>query len=289
MENIKENIFEKGVLVQLAISLWTGRTKLDPQLISKEADPEFLRASKYLIARDYMKPLEQIRNKARDFVYRKTLPFPITGILFIPRQMLLEVDEELTRQKNSFNEAVTDFISQYKSYVEMAKDHLKGLWNQDDYPQNIAGKFDFQWMFFNIDAPGKKSLITPEIYDREVNKFQQTMLEFQETAVATLRATFAEMVDHLVDRLDNDKVFRDSSVNHFKEFLEDFQKLDIVNDTEIRELVDRCRELLSGTRPQDLRDNELLKRHVSEKMGEIKNIIDTKVLTGRPFRKIMFD
>ncbi len=284
-----ENVLEKGVLVQLAISLWTGRTKLAPQLIAKEADPEFLRASKYLIARDYMKPLEQIRNKARDFVYRKTLPFPITGILFIPRQMLLEVDEELTRQKNSFNEAVTDFVSQYKSYVEMAKDHLKGLWNQDDYPQNITGKFDFQWMFFNIDAPGKKSLITPEIYDREVNKFQQTMLEFQETAVATLRATFAEMVDHLVDRLDNDKVFRDSSVNHFKEFLEDFQKLDIANDTEIRELVDRCRELLSGTRPQDLRDNELLKRHVSEKMGEIKNIIDTKVLTGRPFRKIMFD
>ncbi len=284
-----ENIFEKGVLVQLAISIWTGRAKVDPKIISEVADPEFHRASKLLIDRDYMKPIEQNRSEARHFVYRKTLPFPITGILFIPRQMLLEVDEELTRQKNSFNEAVTDFISQYKSYVEMAKDHLKGLWNQDDYPQNIAGKFDFQWMFFNIDAPGKKSLITPEIYDREVHKFQQTMLEFQETAVATLRATFAEMVDHLVDRLDNDKVFRDSSVNHFKEFLEDFQKLDIANDTEIRELVDRCRELLSGTRPQDLRDNELLKRHVSEKMGEIKNIIDTKVLTGRPFRKIMFD
>lgn len=45
----------------------------------------------------------------------------------------------------------------------------------------------------------------------------------------------------------------------------------------------------SVTRPQYLRDNEYLKRHVSEKMGEIKNTIDTKILMGRPSRKIMFD
>ena len=284
-----ENIFEKGVLVQLAISIWTGRAKVDPKIMSAVADPEFLRASKFLISRDYIKPIEQIRSEARHFVYRKTLPFPITGILFIPREMILEVDEELTRQRNRFNEAVADFTSQYKTYIEMAKDHLKDLWNPEDYPANIARKFDFQWMFFNIDGPGKRSLITPEIYAREVDKFQQTMQEFQETAVATLRAAFSGMVDHLVDRLANDRVFKDYSVNRFKEFLDDFKKLDVANDTEVRELVERCREILNGARPQDLRDNELLKRHVSEKMVEIKNAIDTKILTGRPFRKIVFD
>ncbi|MBI4594815.1 MAG: hypothetical protein HY730_00370 [Candidatus Tectomicrobia bacterium] len=284
-----DNIFEQGVLVQLAISIWTGRAKVDPKIISEVADPEFLRASKLLIDKGYMKTIEQIRNEARHFVYRKSLPFPITGVLFIPREMLLEVDNELTRQKSRFNEAVADFISQYKTYIELAKGHLKDLWNPEDYPVNIAKRFDFQWMFFNIDAPGKKSLITPELYVREVEKFQQTMEEFQETAVATLRSTFAEMVDHLVDRLANDKVFKDSSVNRFKEFLDDFKKLDVANDTEVQELVEKCRVLLNGTRPQDLRDNESLKRHVSEKMGEIKNAIDTKILTGRPFRKIVFD
>lgn len=140
-----------------------------------------------------------------------------------------------------------------------------------------------------VTSPGEKQLVPPDILAREQEKFLQKVEEFQETAIQTLRQNFSEMVDHLVDRLANDKVFKDSSINRFKEFLDDFKKLNVADDIEVQELVEKCRELLNGSRPQDLRDNEFLKRHVFEKMGEIKNAIDTKMLTGRPFRKIMFD
>ena len=97
------------------------------------------------------------------------------------------------------------------------------------------------------------------------------------------------MVDRIVDRLANDKVFKDSSVNRFREFLEDFNKLNIADDQEMEALVGRCQSILEGiAKPQELRDNDLLRNHVARKMEEVKSLVDV-MIAARPIRKIEFD
>lgn len=128
------NIFQKGVLVQLSISIWTGRVKIDPRTVSDDADPEYLSVTKFLIDKNYLNPLEQIRSEVRHYIGRKSLPFDITGVLFIPAEILMEVDEELKRMKSNFQEKVCHFTDQYKYYVDMAEARLGRYFRPEDYP-----------------------------------------------------------------------------------------------------------------------------------------------------------
>lgn len=100
-------------------------------------------------------------------------------------------------------------------------------------------------------------MLTPEIYEREQEKFQKTIEEFHELAGATLRARFAEMVDHVVDRLSGEKkVFRDSLIRNIRGFLSDFSQLNINDDQALESQVDRCRAILEGIDPKMLRSDE---------------------------------
>ena len=128
----------------------------------------------------------------------------------------------------------------------------------------FARKFAFAWSFFEIEAPnGKANILSPEIYEREKQKFMEMIADFEETAITTLRETFAGMVSHIAESLTQNKVFRNSTIDKFKEFLEDFRKLNINNDAELEALVERCKGLVSrDLEAQDLRDNNILRNQI---------------------------
>ena len=238
----------------------------------------------------YFNDLDLI-NEAREYLYKKSLPFPITGIAFIPKDMIIEVDDHLSMFKERFHSRGEEFIYNYKAYIELARTAPGDVFNPEDYPGNVTRKFDFSWSFFEIEAPnGKARILTPAIYEREKEKFERMMEDFQNTGISTLREKFAEMVSHLVERLtDEKKVFKNSSINNFKEFLEDFRKLNINDHQEIAALVTKCQGLISGDlEAQDLRDNTGLRKRIAEQMEQVKGSLDV-ILTQRLIRKIVRD
>ncbi len=283
------NIFESGCLIKLDTSVWEGRINLPSHDIQVDADKELIRATKYLVDRDCLKPIKQIRHKARKVLYGKTLPFPIKRVLFIPKDILSEVDTILKQFQQLFYARTAYFERHFDLFQSAVKGRLDHLYNPMDYPADIGSRFSFSWQFFVIDAPGQSGVLSPEIYRREKENFQKTMAEFQSMAVTTLRTRFAELVDHMVDRLSGEKkVFRDSMIDHITTFLTDFEKLNINHDEALSLQVERCRSVISGVEAEALRSNDLFRAALADKMETIQEALD-RMMVPRPKRKLRFN
>jgi len=287
-----QDIFNQGVLINMSISVWGGRIRLPSRLLDlKDVDPKFINASKALIEKDYLKPITDIRTDATIYLYNKSLPFPIRGINFVPKGIIQEIDTRLKEFRKEFNDRSEGFIQQFEEIREQAREHLGRYFDEGDYPQNIGMKFGFFWRFFIMDSPNGKSLITPEMIAEEQEKFIQTIAIFKSMAIDSLRIRFAELVDHLVERLSQGidgkkKIFRDSAIENFAPFLEDFEKLNINNDQELAQLVEQCRDILTGIRPDELRTSEGFRDAIRSSIGQVQNQMD-HWLIDRPIRAIV--
>ncbi|MFH0779026.1 MAG: hypothetical protein V2A71_10455, partial [Candidatus Eisenbacteria bacterium] len=108
-----------------------------------------------------------------------------------------------------------------------------------------------------------------------------------------LRVGFADLVDHMVEKLGvrpNGKaqIFHDSSVEGFRTFLQNFNLRDVTNDSHLSELIESAKKLLNGTKPEQLRENESAKARVKNGLEAVKAKLDT-LLVDRPRRQISFE
>ena len=281
-----EAILKQGCLVHLECSIWGMRKKIPKSQVTVDASPEYFNAVKYLIDPQQIKPIEQIRGAARNYLTNKSLPFPVTGLVFVPKDMIGIIDERLEVLSAEFTEKTGVFISHYNAFIESAQEKLNGLFNPVDYPKDISGRFGFRWKYITLGAPGQSQLLSSEVYEREKRKFEQTMFEFRETAVDTLRASFSEMVERITERLSGKKkVFRDSLIGNIQEFLTDFDALNITDDTELSAQVKRCKAIMSGVNPDMLRGNNAFRSSIASSMASVQTSLNS-MMVDRPNRKL---
>lgn len=196
------------------------------------------------------------------------------------------IDQKMGTYQNKFNELTEEFARNYETFIDQARVKLGHLFSPTEYPRDIRRHFSFAWKLYNFDAPDQVQVFSSEIYEKAVADYQQTIREFQETAATTLRTTFSEMVDHIVERLSGErKTFRDSLVGNIKEFLNDFAVLNITNDTELSRAVEKCRMILDGVSPEAIRNNDTFRDHIAKNMFRVKAEVDT-MMVSRPMRKI---
>lgn len=271
------NIFEKGVLVNLTTSVWGGKRKIPSSYLNKQdADPDFISAHKLLVDKGSIEPIEKARGAARSWLQNRSLPFPIKGVLFVPKDTIDRIDEKLQGFQDKFYETVNEFLEKYDAVKLQAKEKLGDLYNPCDYPSDVNSRFDFSWNFFIMDSPDNLSAISPALYARENSKFQLAMKNFEETAMATLRDSFAKIIGNMAEKMTGEgksgkcKVFRDSLVGNIREFIDEFEYLNVVaEDKKLERLVSIAKAAIDGISAQDLRDNKILRDGLSVSMGEI--------------------
>lgn len=287
-----ENIFEKGCLIQLSISKWGGVKKIsDSQLAQMTDVHEWLTATKKLVDPESLKPICKMGNAARSYLTSISLPFPIQGMVFIPKEMITGVDQKLEELKAEFNQTVAIFLRDYNKLRETAMAYLGDLFNEVDYPVHVEKKFSFAWRFIILDVPnGKSGILSPEIYEREKEKFIQTMEEARTMAIESLREEFGSMVERITERFAQNgdgkpKVFKNATVESFYEFFETFKERNIFRDGELAQLVERAQAVLGGVSAESIRTNDALKDNIREGMADIENAMATSL--ARPRRRIM--
>jgi len=291
---VMENIFEKGCLVQLSISKWGGVKKInDNQLAEMIETHEWLTATKKLVDPESLKPICKVGNSARTYLTSISLPFPIQGMVFIPKEMITRVDQKLEGFKTEFNQTVTTFLDDYDKLRETAMVYLGDLFNEVDYPVHVEKKFSFAWRFIILDVPnGKSGILSPEIYEREKEKFIQTMEEARTMAIESLREEFGSMVERITERFTQSgdgkpKVFKNATVESFYEFFETFKERNIFRDQQLDELVERAQAVLGGVSAESIRTNADLKENIRAGMAEVEGVM--AVALARPRRKIVMD
>ena len=291
---VMENIFEKGCLVQLSISKWGGVKKInDNQLAEMIETHEWLTATKKLVDPESLKPICKVGNSARTYLTSISLPFPIQGMVFIPKEIITRVDQKLEGFKTEFNQTVTTFLDDYDKLRETAMIYLGDLFNEVDYPVHVEKKFSFAWRFIILDVPnGKSGILSPEIYEREKEKFIQTMEEARTMAIESLREEFGLMVERITERFTQSgdgkpKVFKNATVESFYEFFETFKERNIFRDQQLDELVERAQAVLGGVSAESIRTNADLKENIRAGMAEVEGVM--AVALARPRRKIVMD
>ena len=248
-----------------------------------------MRGRKFLINPELLGPVKTAVQQTRKTVQKYSLPFPITSIYLIPKESLGEIDERMQYFKSRFWDKANDFEALYESAREEAELILGNLFNESDYPTDILSKFKFEWRYFEISTPSKSKILTPEIYEREKEKFITLMDETRELSITALRIEFGAVVTNLVDRLTVDdgkpKKISNTMFNKLHEFIEDFSTRNIFEDEDLKAMTEEAKMIVSGVSPYGLKYNDLLQKKISNKMMELNHSI-TEAIEDMPRRKL---
>lgn len=289
---MEENIFEKACLIQISVSAWGGSLQLPPQAMQKIGDADWLKGRKNLVDPEYLIKIKSIGSGARIKISRYALPFPIHGMMMVPKESISMIEEELQSCQDKFWNEVESFVEVYDQAREEAEVKLGEYYNETDYPSNIRRKFNFEWRYVTVSTPGQNTILSPELYEKERQKFVNMMGDARTDAVSALRSEFAEFVNHLVEKLQTKEdgkpmKFKDATVVNFQEFLEMFNNRNIFKDNELTSLVEKARGLIANVDPKHLRDTSgSLREHIRDEFQKVSEEMNS-LITNAPRRRIV--
>lgn len=278
-----DNIFRHGCLLQLKTSCWTGSKALEPSALEQLGDSEWLRGKKHLVDPEHLGPIKTVAQKARKFLTKNALPFPLASLTLIPKDSITRIEAGLRDLEMEYWDRVMVFTERYEQAREEAKSILGELFRDTDYPVDIQEKFRFEWRYVMLDVPNEASVLPPEIYEREKEKFQNLMEETRESALLALREEFAGLIGHMVDRLgmDNEgkpKILRSSMIDNLNEFFASFEDRNLFQDDELLAMIEQAKAIINDVHsPYALKYNEALRQKVADDMARLKVAVEDSI------------
>lgn len=291
---MSNDTFKKACLVQLATSCWIGTKNINQSLMGNlGSSPDWLKGKKLLVNPELLGPIKTSIQQARKLLARYALPFPMAGLHLVPKDIIDEIDNRLEMLKSDFWSKVETFAAFYEDAREEAKNALGDLFSETDYPQSIKDKFRFTWSYVALDVPSKSMFLSPDIYQKEKQKFQDLMTETRELAMAALREEFGEIINHLSDKItggDKPKVIRSNMTNRINEFLDGFSDRNLFQDEKLSALVDEARGLVKTINGNSygVQYNEVLRQKFTKDFNTLKTSIDAAI-EEMPRRRIHLD
>jgi hypothetical protein len=284
--------------VKLSFS-WLGtRRKLsDAQTTqaanSFDAAADLVSASKKLIDTSHpaYKAATAIKSQAMSYWRGMTLPYPQDGVRLIRQADVESFEVKMREFKDQLAAAAANLQLEYETIKTAAREKLGQLYNPADYPPTLEGMFTISWEYPPVEPPRYLMNFNPELYEQEQSRVQQRF----ENAVAMAEEAFAEqlsdMVSHLIERLaDNpdgtQKVFRATAVDNFKEFYENFRKMNVRSNPQLESLIAQASNLVSGVSAQELRTDKSLRQNLTAQMSNLQTALNS-VIVDAPRRRIM--
>lgn len=277
---------EKAMLVNLSISQWTAR-KYDRK-VSREvneshgASDDAGRYNKSLVARDSLKELQKIVNKARVYHYENTLPWFDEGSRILPASLFVDYSAKMRELRSRFENEIAVFADNYPSLIEQARKDLNGLFNESDYPgiETIKGKFG--WTIAISPLPTSDDFRV-SLSDEEVKKIRSEIearsTKAVEIGTKDLWERLYKVVNHMVEKLSvPDAIFRDSLVNNVAELTSLLPKLNIGDDASLEEARKAVEIRLANLDPEMLRKDETARAETAKDAAAILDAM--KAYTG---------
>lgn len=257
------------------------------------AETDLVTASKKLI--DTKNPtyrvLTALKSQVSSYWRSMTLPYPQEGVRLIKQADVEAFETKMREFKEQLSAAAANLQLEYESVKEAARQKLGDLFNAADYPPTLEGVFDIKWEYPSVEAPNYLMTFNPELYEQEQRRIQERF----ENAVLMAEQAFAErlqeLVSHLVERLTDEpdgtkKTFKSSAVENFKEFYENFRRMNVRSNAQLDRLISQANDLVAGVEAKDLRTNAELRRNLGQQMSTVQAALDN-LITNAPRRRVM--
>jgi len=276
------SIASSAMLVELNISLWTGR-KFDKD-VSQEIDAQkhtTTRAGNYhkkLFADEpKFEAIQKFAGNSRTYHYYNTMPWSDSGLRLLTTPMFFDYNKRMTEAEAEFNRLVAEFVEDYDNMIARAHSKLGTLFNPEDYPDlnEVVAKYRFKLKYTPV----------PEVGDFRVDvgqeALQQLNTSYAEYYDEQIKSAYQDVWQRTYDALknmsdklagDNKQIFRDTLVTNVTGIIDLLDKFNITGDEKMRKAKDQISNILMGVTADGLRVDAYLrhdtKRRVDEMMKE---------------------
>lgn len=284
--------------VKLSFSwLGTQRKLSDAQTAAAastfEASTDLLTASKRLI--DTKTPayreLTAIKSQASAYWRSMTLPYPQEGVRLIRQSDVAAFEDKMREFKERLTAAAANLQLEYETLKNSAREKLGALYNPDDYPASLEGVFSISWEYPAVEPPNYLMSFNPELYAQEQSRVQRRFEAAVVMAEDAFAAKLEDLISHLLERLTDEpdgtkKTFKSSAIENFREFYDEFQRMNIRSNAQLERLVERATNIVGGVDAAELRKNNDVRQTIANQMNEVKTALNSLV-TNAPRRRIL--
>lgn len=278
---------------------WLGVRKSLTVLQKKQAadsfgaEGKFLSAGKKLLDTSHpaFKAVTAVRGRTVAYWKGVSLPYPESGIRLIRQSDIQDFDQRMADFREELDAAVVDLNRHFDELRSAACDRLGELFNPADYPHSLIGLFAIEHDFPSVEPPTYLRQLSPALYELECQRMQVRFDEAVQLAEQAFLEEISKLVEHASERLNGQtdgrpKVFRDTAITNLTEFFERFRTLNVRSNEQLDALVDRAQQIVAGIKPQQLRDNTVLRQQVASQLAGVQSSLDG-LLIDRPRRNIL--
>jgi len=258
-----------------------------------DAKGQFVSMAKKLIDTSHpaWKAIVKVRGNIQKAWETGSLPFPQAGVRLVRRNELETFLEKMRGLQNELQKAERGLNVHYERLRKRAKENLGDLYDKNDYPASLIGKFTVTWDFPNVEAPDYLRMVSPVLYRQEQERVRNRFEEAVSLAEEAFINELLNMVNHLIERLSGlkdgkPKVFRDTAVTNLKEFFDRFQRLNIGSSEDLNRMVGNVRRIMEGNTPELLRNSDSLRQQMSSRLSVVQSELDG-LMVDRPRRNLI--
>jgi hypothetical protein len=277
--NTTPSISSSAMLVELNISLWTGR-KFD-KTVSQEIDTQkhtTTRAGNYhkkLFADEpKFEAITKFAGNARTTHYYQTMPWSDSGLRLLTTPLFFEYNKKMTEADAEFNRLVGEFINDYDNMIARAHGKLGNLFNPEDYPalDEVADKYNFRLKYSPVPEVGDFRVDVGQDAIKQLNESYANYYQEQiNNAYKDVWQRTYDALKSMSDKLagDNKQIFRDTLVTNVTGIVELLDKFNVTNDDTMRKAKLKITDTLRGITPDALREDDYLRHDTKRKVDDL--------------------
>lgn len=282
MKTVESNsLNRKAMLVTLNISYWSSR-KYDRKVSQEVADSHKTdqRAGRY---RKNLLPVDApsyqaVRNAisaARDEHYKHSLPWSSDGARILPAANFQRYADAMREKRAAFDKAVREFIVEYPTLREQAKEALNTMYQSEDYPvpADIVDRFGFATKVYPLPSGEDFRVDLTNVNVGDIrNQIEQETKAAVAEGMKDAYARLHDVVSRMSARLgDPDGKFKNSLVGNIRELCDLLPSLNLTGDVELTRLVGDVKKKLTANEAEDLRDDPTLRKKVADDARQIEH------------------
>ncbi len=242
MATSHDELFQKlssdGYLINLRFStIGTDALFNQKSALSETAQKAGLRAKKSRINEKFLVPITKCKATIRAAIKFLCVPF-MDSTYWAPTESLDRIRREYIRGKGQFEAETNSFIQRWPEIIDEARSRLGEYFDEQDYPSSreLRSKFGIRLRQFK--------LMRPEV-EIDPHAIQDMADGFASEVSTILRERFAELLKSISSKLvrkgNRQTALDDNVVDKLGDFLGMVHSLNVSNDRELTELIDRVR------------------------------------------------
>ena len=280
------SISESAVLVELSISVWTGR-KQDRHAareieVAKLAESGVARVYKYLLSNcTELIRIQKFTANLRKRHYQMTMPWSDFVLRLLPVAQHPKYDAEITGGRVEFIDLAGEFLDAYESAIAAAADRLGNMFAVREYPSRraLSKKFRFNLTYIPLPDAGDFRVDISKETAAQMRTHYQTYYRKQLTgAMEHLWERTHQALEKMSERLDyqgdtDKKIFRNSLVENLLEVAELLNHCNLTCDIKMLAVCNNIKRTCRGITPKALREDKNYRAAIKKQVDEIIELV----------------